>query len=197
MSRLGDWMTRAAKQTEAQAGLLNENEIFVRRMRGVGVLDRATALRYGVTGGNLRASGVPFRPPAAHPYSVYRNWISTSRPATRATHSARYLIRVDEVRESIKIVDQCLHNMPDGPVMARLPRLIRPRPGRAWGACEGPRGMLGVYTISDGSDGRSASESTTQLPHLETRAGAAAGQPAGRYDGRSLLARPVMGGIDK
>ena len=153
MSRLGDWMTRAAKQTEAQAGLLNENEIFVRRMRGVGVLDRATALRYGVTGGNLRASGVPFDLRRAHPYSVYPELDFNIPTRDEGDSLARYLIRVDEVRESIKIVDQCLHNMPDGPVMARLPRLIRPRPGRAWGACEGPRGMLGVYTISDGSDG--------------------------------------------
>jgi NADH-quinone oxidoreductase subunit D len=153
MSRLGDWMTRAAKQTEAQAGLLNENEIFVRRTRGVGVLDRATALRFGVTGGNLRASGVPFDVRRAHPYSVYPELEFNIPTRDEGDSLARYLIRVDEVRESIKIIDQCLHNMPDGPIMAgRLPRLLRPRPGRAWGACEGPRGMLGVYAISDGSD---------------------------------------------
>jgi NADH-quinone oxidoreductase subunit D len=152
MSRLGDWMSRAAKQTEAQAGLLNENEIFVRRMRGVGVMDRAMALRYGVTGGNLRASGVPFDVRRAHPYSVYPELDFNIPTREEGDSLARYLIRVDEVRESIKIIDQCLHNMPDGPVMAQLPRLLRPRPGRAWGAVEGPRGMLGVYTISDGSD---------------------------------------------
>ena len=152
MSRLGDWMTRAGKQTEAQAGLLNENEIFVRRMRGVGVLDRATALRFGVTGGNLRASGVPFDLRRSHPYSVYPELDFNIPTRDEGDSLARYLIRVDEVRESIKIIDQCLHNMPDGPVMAPLPRLLRPRPGRAWGACEGPRGMLGVYAISDGSD---------------------------------------------
>jgi NADH:ubiquinone oxidoreductase 49 kD subunit 7 len=152
MSRLGDWMSRAAKQTEANAALLNENEIFVRRTRGVGVLDRATALRFGVTGGNLRAAGVPFDIRRAHPYSVYPELDFNIPTREEGDSLARYLIRVDEVRESIKIIDQCLHNMPDGPVMAKLPRLLRPRPGRAWGACEGPRGMLGVYAISDGSD---------------------------------------------
>jgi len=152
MSRLGDWMSRAAKQTEANTGLLNENEIFVRRTRGVGVMDRATAIRYGVTGGNLRASGVPFDIRRAHPYSVYPELEFNIPTREEGDSLARYLIRVDEVRESIKIIDQCLHNMPDGPVMAKLPRLLRPRPGRAWGAVEGPRGMLGVYTISDGSD---------------------------------------------
>ena len=152
MSRLGDWMSRAGKQTEANAGLLNENEIFVRRTRGVGVLDRATALRFGVTGGNLRAAGVPFDVRRAHPYSVYPELDFNVPTRLEGDSLARYLIRMDEVRESIRIIDQCLHNMPDGPVMAKLPRLLRPRPGRAWGACEGPRGMLGVYAISDGSD---------------------------------------------
>ena len=59
---------------------------------------------------------------------------------------------MDEIRESIRIIDQCLHQMPDGPIMAKLPRLLRPKPGRAWAAVEGPRGMLGVYAISDGTD---------------------------------------------
>jgi len=102
MSRLGDWMTRAAQQTEASAGLLNENEIFVRRMRGVGVMDRAMALRYGVTGGNLRASGVPFDVRRAHPYSVYpelefniptrdeaTRWPATSFGSTRSASRSR------------------------------------------------------------------------------------------------------------
>jgi NADH-quinone oxidoreductase subunit D len=64
----------------------------------------------------------------------------------------RYLLRLDEVRQSIRIIDQCLHEMPDGPVMARLPRLLRPRPGRAWAAVESPRGLFGTYVISDGTD---------------------------------------------
>jgi len=161
MSRLGDWMTRAAKQTEAQAGLLNENEIFVRRMRGVGVLDRATALRYGVTGGNLRASGVPFDLRRAHPYSVYPELDFNIPTRDEGDSLARYLIRVDEVRESIKIVDQCLHNMPTA---------------RSWPGCRGSsdrgpaapgepakgRGGCSAYTRSaTARTGRSASESTT------------------------------------
>ena len=71
MSRLGDWMSRALVQHEANTGLLNENEIFVRRMRGIGKLDRDLALRMGVTGPNIRAAGVPFDIRRAHPYSVY------------------------------------------------------------------------------------------------------------------------------
>jgi NADH-quinone oxidoreductase subunit D len=155
MSRLGDWMSRATAQHEAQTQLLNENEIFVRRMRGIGVLDRETALRMGVTGPNLRAAGVPFDVRRAHPYSVYPELefdIPTRGQGRGGDSLDRYLLRVDEVRQSLRIIDQCLHNMPDGPVMAKLPRLLRPRPGRAWAGIEGPRGLYGTYAISDGTD---------------------------------------------
>ncbi|HEY3333649.1 MAG TPA: hypothetical protein VGK16_00320 [Candidatus Limnocylindrales bacterium] len=156
MSRLGDWMSRAAAQHEANTQLLNENEIFVRRMRGMGVLDRDTALRMAATGPNIRASGVPFDIRRAHPYSVYDE-LEFDIPVRGAGPAGgdsldRYLLRVDEVRESLRIIDQCLHNMPDGPVMAKLPRLLRPRPGRAWAAVEAPRGLYGTYAISDGTD---------------------------------------------
>jgi NADH-quinone oxidoreductase subunit D len=156
MSRLGDWMTRASAQHEANTKLLNENEIFVRRMRGLGVLDRETALRMAVTGPNIRAAGVPYDIRRAHPYSIY-NELEFDIPV-RGTGPGggdaldRYLLRVDEVKQSLRIIDQCLHNMPDGPVMAKLPRLLRPRPGRAWAAVEAPRGLYGTYAISDGTD---------------------------------------------
>ncbi len=59
---------------------------------------------------------------------------------------------MDEVKQSLRIIDQCLHQMPDGPVSARLPRLLRPRPGRAFSAVEAPRGQYSTYVISDGTD---------------------------------------------
>jgi NADH-quinone oxidoreductase subunit D len=109
-----------------------------------------------VTGPNIRAAGVPFDLRRAHPYSVY-NELEFNIPVRGAGPKGgdaldRYLLRVDEVRESLRIIDQCLHNMPDGPIMAKLPRLLRPRPGRAWAAVEGPRGLYGTYAISDGTD---------------------------------------------
>ena len=156
MSRLGDWMSRATAQNQANIDLLNDNEIFVRRMRGIGRLDRETALRMGTTGPNIRAAGVPFDIRRAHPYSVYPE-LEFDIP-TRGHDGGggdsldRYLLRLDEVKQSLRIIDQCLHNMPDGPVMAKLPRLLRPRPGRAFAAVEGPRGMYATYAISDGTD---------------------------------------------
>ena len=156
MSRLGDWMTRATAQHEANTQLLNENEIFVRRMRDLGRMDRETALRMAVTGPNLRATGTPYDVRRAHPYSVYPELefdVPTRGHGPQGGDCLdRYLLRVDEVKQSLRIIDQCLHNMPDGPVMAKLPRLLRPRPGRAFAAVEGPRGMYATYAISDGTD---------------------------------------------
>ncbi len=152
MSRLGDWMSRAGRQVEAGTALLNENEILVRRARGVGVLDRETAFRMAVTGPNLRACGVPLDLRRAHPYSVYPELDFDIPTRSEGDSLARYLLRVDEIKQSLRIVDQCLHQMPDGPVMAQLPRLVRPRPGRAYAAIEGPRGLYATYAISDGTD---------------------------------------------
>ncbi len=152
MSRLGDWMTKAAEQIDANLGLLNENEIFVRRMRDLGTIDTPTALRMCMTGPNLRATGVPFDVRRAHPFSVYPELDFDIPTRTEGDCLARYLLRLDEVKQSLRIIDQCLHQMPDGPVMAKLPRLLRPRPGRAYAAVESPRGQYSVYAMSDGTD---------------------------------------------
>ena len=161
MSRLGDWMSRAGAQLEAGMGLLNENEIFVRRARGLGILDRETALRMCTTGPNLRASGVPFDVRRAHPYSVYPE-LEFDIPTRREGDSlARYLLRIDEIEQSLRIIDQCLHQMPDGPVMAKLPRLLRPRPGRAYARSRGRAASTPATRSATGRTSRSACGSTT------------------------------------
>jgi NADH-quinone oxidoreductase subunit D len=152
MSRLGDWMSRATRQIDSNISLLNANEIFVRRMRGLGVIDTATALRMCMTGPNLRATGVPFDVRRAHPYSVYPELDFDIPTRDEGDCLARYLLRLDEVKQSLRIIDQCLERMPDGPITAKLPRLLRPRPGRAYAAIEGPRGQYATYAISDGTD---------------------------------------------
>ncbi|MCU0505315.1 MAG: NADH-quinone oxidoreductase subunit D [Chloroflexi bacterium] len=198
MSRLGDWMSRAGAQIEANQGLLNENEILVRRARGMGVLDGETAMRMAVTGPNIRASGVPFDIRRAHPYSVYPELEFDIPTRQEGDSLARYLLRADEVKQSLRIIDQCLHQMPDGPVMASVPRLIRPRPGRAWAAVEGPRGMYGTYAISDGTDQpfrmriHDPSFVHLQLVSLLTPGNLIA-------DTMAIMASldPVMGGVDK
>jgi NADH-quinone oxidoreductase subunit D len=152
MSRLGDWMGRAGHQLEATTKFLNENEIFVRRTKGLGVVDRETAIRTCLTGPPLRATGVPYDVRRAHPYSVYPELEFDIPTRIEGDSYARYLLHVDEIRESIRIIDQVLHEMPDGPVMGRIPRLIRIPPGRAFISIESPRGQYSCYGMSDGSD---------------------------------------------
>jgi NADH-quinone oxidoreductase subunit D len=152
LSRLGDWMSHAGSEVEETLRVLNQNEIFVRRTRGMGVLDRDTAMRLCMSGPPLRATGVPYDVRRAHPYSAYPELEFDIPTRTEGDSYARYLLHVDEVRESMRIIDQVLHEMPDGPIMAKIPRLLRIPPGRAFIAIESPRGQYSCYGMSDGSD---------------------------------------------
>ena len=198
MSRLGDWMSRAGQQVNANAGLLNENEIFVQRNRGVGIMDRETAIKHCWTGPNLRASGVPFDLRRAHPYSVYPEIDFDIPTRSEGDSLARYLLRIDEVKQSLRIIDQCLHRMPDGPVMAKLPRLLRPRPGRAFAAIEGPRGEYGIYAVSDGTDQpfRFRIHDPSFL-HLQSFTTLAPGGLIADWMTINASLDPIMGGVDK
>ena len=198
MSRLGDWMSRATEPDRGELGLLNENEIFVRRNRGLGVMDRETALQMCWSGPNLRATGVPFDVRRAHPYSVYPELDFDIPTRAEGDALARYLLRMDEIKQSLRIIDQCLHQMPDGPVMAELPRLLRPRPGRAYAAVEGPAASTRSTPISDGTDQPFRMRiHDPSFVHLQTRRAAHAGQPHRRHDGDQASLDPVMGGVDK
>jgi len=152
LSRLGDWMGRAGKHIDEQATLMNESEIFVNRTKGLGRIDRQTALRLGMSGPPLRASGVPYDVRRAHPYSVYPELDFDIPIRSDGDSYARYLLHIEEIKQSLRIIDQVLHQMPDGPVMAKLPRLLRIPPGRAFIALESPRGQYAAYAISDGTD---------------------------------------------
>lgn len=198
MSRLGTWMSKATNQINSNVDLLNENEIFVRRARGLGVIDTETSLRMCLTGPNLRATGVPFDIRRAHPYSVYPELDFDIPTRSEGDSLARYLLRVDEVKQSLRIIDQCLHEMPDGPVMAKMPRLIRPRPGRAYAAVEGPRGQYSSYVISDGTD--QPFRMRIHDPSFVTLQTVTLLMPGNLIaDTIAILASldPVMGGVDK
>ncbi|HEX5450982.1 MAG TPA: hypothetical protein VFW86_01215, partial [Candidatus Limnocylindrales bacterium] len=110
----------------------------------------------------------------------------------------RYLLRVEEIKQSLRIIDQVLDQMPDGPIMAQMPRLIRPRPGRAWAAVESPRGQFGVYAISDGTDQPFRLKiHDPSFIHLQSMATLLPGHLLA--DTMAIMASldPVMGGVDK
>jgi NADH-quinone oxidoreductase subunit D len=161
-------------------------------------MDARTALQMCWTGPNLRASGVPLDFRRAHPYSVYPEIDFDVPTRTEGDALARYLIRIEEIKQSLRIIDQCLHQMPDGPVLARLPRLLRPRPGRAFAAVEGPRGEYGIYAVSDGTDQpfRFRIHDPSFL-HLQAFGLLAPGGLIADFMAINASLDPVMGGIDK
>lgn len=150
LSRLGTWHGNVMRTVGDNERLITENEIFKARTKGMGVLTADQAIAYGVTGPNLRASGVPFDVRRAHPYSIYDELEFDVITHTGGDVYARYLQRIAELRQSLHLIDQIMDRMPHGPVQAQVPGIIRPRPGRAYGAVESPRGLYSVYAISDG-----------------------------------------------
>jgi len=150
LSRLGTWRSQVLKNIEMNEHLITDNEIFRGRTIGMGVLSGRDAIALGVTGPNLRASGVAFDVRKAHPYSIYRDLEFDVITQESGDVYARYLQRIAEIKQSIHLIDQIIDRMPHGPVQAQVPGIVRPRPGRAYAAVESPRGLYSVYAISDG-----------------------------------------------
>jgi NADH-quinone oxidoreductase subunit D len=150
ISRLGTWRSRALATVEDNERILTQNEIFTARTKGLGVLSAKDAISLGVSGPNLRASGVALDMRKAHPYPPYDELEFDVITQSSGDTYARYLQRVAEIKQSIHLIDQIVDRMPHGPVQAQVPGIIRPRPGRAYAAVESPRGLYSVYAISDG-----------------------------------------------
>ncbi len=132
--------------------LLGGNEIFQGRVRGVGTIDLETAIAFGLTGANLRASGLGFDVRKDRPYAAYDEMDFAVPMSSDGDCLARYLVRMGEMREAVRIVRQCIEGLPEGEFMAKVPKVLRPPVGEAYAAVESPRGELGVHLVSDGSD---------------------------------------------
>jgi NADH-quinone oxidoreductase subunit D len=130
--------------------LLTNNEIVVARTKGVGVLDPQLALDYGVTGPVLRATGLPYDIRRARPYSLYPTLAFEIPSGTAGDCYDRFLIRVREMRQSLRILQQALDRIPKGDFAVPLPRNYRPPEGAAYASVESSRGELGFYVVSDG-----------------------------------------------
>ncbi|MGZ8475111.1 MAG: NADH-quinone oxidoreductase subunit D [Candidatus Limnocylindria bacterium] len=150
LSRLGTWRSHVLKNVEMNEHMITDNEIFRGRTVGMGKLSAKDAISLGVSGPNLRACGVPFDVRKAHPYSIYSELEFDVLTRDEGDVYARYLMRIAEIKQSIHLIDQIVDRMPHGPVQAQVPGIVRPRPGRAYGAVESPRGLYSVYAISDG-----------------------------------------------
>jgi NADH-quinone oxidoreductase subunit D len=139
-----------AKIDEYEA-LLTGNEIFKVRTVGVGILPKDKAIDYAVSGPTLRASGVNYDVRRDAPYGIYDRFDFDVQTADGCDCFSRYLVRVREMRESVKIVRQALDHLPSGPHTAKLSRNFRAPEGEAFSRIEAPKGELGFYMVSDGS----------------------------------------------
>lgn len=128
------------------------NEIFQARTQGIGVFEKDMAIAFGLTGANLRASGVAWDLRVDRPYAAYDKLDFSVPMAEEGDVYARTRVRVEEMRQAGRMIRQCLDGMPEGEHTAKVPKVLRPPAGEAYAAVESPRGELGVHLISDGSD---------------------------------------------
>ena len=134
-------------------GLLTKNEIFVARTQGIGYISAADAIDFGMSGPSIRASGVPLDVRREEPYLKYNEIKWDVITETDGDVYARYLCRLGEMRESVKIVEQCLERLQPGAIMPeKMPRMLRTPPGEVYIRTEAPRGEFGVYMVSKGGN---------------------------------------------
>jgi NADH-quinone oxidoreductase subunit D len=132
--------------------LITKNIIFIVRTKDIAVLPAERALEYGVTGPNLRGSGVRYDVRRSEPYGVYPELDFEIPLGNVGDTFDRYNVRMQEMEQSCRIIEQALDKMPDGPVRAAdVPKVIKPPKGEAYFAVESARGQLGYYVVSDGS----------------------------------------------
>jgi NADH-quinone oxidoreductase subunit D len=164
------------EKIDEYSNLLTGNPIFRNRLMGVGVLSADDAVALGVTGPNMRASGANFDLRRDMPYSAYEKFQFKVPVGTAGDCWARYEVRLEEMRESVKIIQQALDGMPEGPIKADAPKIVLPDrekmktqmealihhfkivtegfavpAGEVYQGIESPRGQMGYYVVSDGT----------------------------------------------
>jgi NADH-quinone oxidoreductase subunit D len=131
--------------------LLTANRIWMQRTIGVGRITAEEAINFGLTGPSLRGSGVRWDMRRAKPYAAYADMDFEIPIGKNGDTFDRYLVRMEEMRQSNRIIRQTLDRLPDGPVRAKVPKVIKPPAGEIYHAIEAPKGILGYYIVSDGS----------------------------------------------
>ena len=131
--------------------LLTTNRIWVERTRNVGKISGPDCIALGVTGPVLRASGVKWDIRKAKPYSGYQEFDFEIPTGENGDTYDRYIVRMKEMRQSLRIIQQAIDGLPAGPIMAKVGKVIKPPVGEIYHSIEAPKGELGYYIVSDGS----------------------------------------------
>ncbi|MFC2065753.1 NADH-quinone oxidoreductase subunit D [Chloroflexota bacterium] len=148
---LRKFMRTMPKFIEEWERLLKQNEILLARAKGVGILSREMAVNCSASGPVARASGIKWDLRKADPYSIYDRFEFDIPTGEVGDCYDRYRVRVEEMRQSLRIIEQAMKQIPEGPVRAEVPHLIRPPAGEAYAHIEAPKGELGFYLVSDNS----------------------------------------------
>lgn len=141
------------KKIDEYHALVSGNEIFLSRIKGIGRYDAQTAIDYGLSGANLRCTGVNWDIRKDQPYCIYDRFQFDVPVRTGGDCYDRYLIRMDEIRQSLRILEQALEQFPEeGPFMGKVPKVLRVPEGEVYSRIESPRGEIGVFIVSKGKD---------------------------------------------
>jgi NADH-quinone oxidoreductase subunit D len=133
-------------------GLLTENRIWKKRTVGIGVLSPETAIDYGITGPMLRGSGIDWDLRKIAPYEAYGDVEFDVPLGKNGDTYDRYLVRMEEMRQANRIILQCLDKLPEGPIMAKRPRVLKSaKDSEVYHGIEGPKGEIGFYIVGDGT----------------------------------------------
>ncbi|MGH7803928.1 MAG: NADH-quinone oxidoreductase subunit D, partial [Candidatus Binatia bacterium] len=152
-----EWIDHFEPLVDEFNDLISFNEIYVKRLADVAIITRAEAIDYNLVGPNLRASGVKYDVRRNEPYSVYPELefdipVGEGWKGSVGDSFDRYFIRVIEMKESCKIIRQCLKMIPKGPVVSKVPKRLKPPVGDVYLRLESARGDMGWYVVSDGSE---------------------------------------------
>ncbi len=169
MPKLNELIIDMEKRIDDYEQLINGNEIFLMRMKNIGVISAQEAINYGMTGPTLRGSGVDYDIRRLEPYSIYPDLDFKVCTRPEGDSYARYIARIDEMKESLHILRQVVDTMPESSVIATqkygiapmtgapytaqtyFPRIFAPPEGEVYSRIEAPKGELGFYVVSDGT----------------------------------------------
>ncbi len=145
------FLTFVAPKIDEYEELLTTNRIWVERTKNVGTISAKDCIALGVTGPVLRASGVKWDLRKAQPYAAYRQFEFEIPTGQNGDTYDRYLVRMAEMRQSLRIIQQAVDSIPEGPIMAKVPKVLKPPDGEIYHSIEAPKGELGYFIVSDGS----------------------------------------------
>ncbi len=148
---LGEFMRQMPSRIDEYDRLLAENEVLLARAKGVGILPKELAINISASGPVLRASGVNWDIRKVDPYSIYDRFEFDIPTGSAGDCYDRYRVRVEEMRQSLRIIKQAIEQIPSGVVSSEVPHLLRPPVGEAYAHIEAPKGELGFYLVSDNS----------------------------------------------